>query len=372
MNRILLRLGYGYMALLTSFVLCDRADAQDKLREPLRQLVEGTRTDVLKHKIKAFSGLLEDENASLRRKGVLFFCDIQAKNVLLALLRSDDHVTLVIKNGLDVFGLEDISKLYEVAASRIPETVTTGGEGYTADLARALQLYRRTSAVLGAEFMAPKIPRHPIQGDLRSWWTEVLQNARIKRTFQSDLDTAVKYFEKPARPPNRRPGDTLEEQREALLKQLHSEELKDIVKAKIEWLRPEPAGEKEKRREAVLFFDDIKATGVLAALFHSENKDLKDLMVKECLDVFGVKDVVSLYEGAAVHAKGADANAAEVDLIHKLAKRTAQILRLESTAPKSATAEDVRAWWAQSVRDAQTRGIYQTEIDAALKYFEKK
>jgi hypothetical protein len=317
-----------------------------------------------------------------REEAILFFRDIQAKGVILSLVGSEDLQTecFAVAYCLDVFGIEDLVPLYEATLkSAKPKLVTPGSDGADGGYSTAEELCIRFSRILGLGLTAPGLPlgassaqgKNPIK-DIQSWWTETLKKAKSRGTYQRDLLPAVSYFANQSRVPMNPVVANLDQHQDIVLKQLKNDWIKRKLNAKMEWLRPEPAGEKKKRREAVLFLFDIKATGMIARLLHSENKDLKDLVLNECLEVFGVKDVVSLYEGAAAHAKGVNANAADIDVIHKLAKRTAQILRLEPTIPKSAKTEDVRAWWAQAVRDAQTSGIYNAEIDAALKHVAKE
>lgn len=378
----ILKLLVGYMSIgfITFFLdlLSSVAQAPTKrlaIDQEIQSLVKVSRTEKLKQLVSDNAVRLKGRNitdvASRNAfwNNIDFFYDIGAKDVLFALLMSSDREAkrYVSRECMGGFGIEDVVALYEAASVHAKNPLLQTDERFDGKSAIVHSLSVTTSRILG---LPPTVPKSHESSEIRLWWFDAIRTAKEKRTYQIDLQGAVKYFGKKPQPS--KAVDILEQQREALLKRLRNEAVKEMAKSNMQWLRPEPAGEKDRRREAVLFFYDIKAAGVLAALLYSENKDLKDLMVKECLNVFGVKDVVALYEGATAHAKGADANAADLALIHKLAKRTAQILRLEPTVPKSAKAEDVRAWWAQAVREAQTSGIYQAEIDAALKYFEKK
>lgn len=354
-----------------------------------------------------------NENASaLKRKGdniaawsnrteaIRFFYDIKAKRLLLVLLEGDDwsikgHLT---SQCLDLFRIEDMIAIYDIAVKAAPKLISDAGFGQ--ELAKRYGLInglqRRTVAILSLQgridmrFTDPDTvvgtPKH-----VRAWWLKALRTAKQKGTYQSPLDAALKYFEqeqKPVKTPHlkkpvagngsdakvgQRKINKVEIAIEALVKRLHSKNLKRMVQEHAKLFKVKDT---EKHEKAMLFFADIKAKGVLLALLASKDRDAHGYVIHHLMDRFTIDEVVGLYQAALAHARtppflNGDAAARQQWVVLKIALRTSKILRLKPGFPKTNAPTDIRNWWWQALRTAKANERGPSPLDRVLQALEK-
>lgn len=156
-----------------------------------------------------------------------------------------------------------------------------------------------------------------------------------------------------------------------LVKGLRTESLKKDVKVHAEMLR-----DKQRREEAILFFCDIKAKGVLLAIVAERRTGLDTNPLDDSLSLFSVEDLVGLYQAAASNSEVLDVPSDRVTAVRRtvvrnIAVRTAEILEIKPTYPKSNDFDDVRTWWIDTINTAKTRGVHQTTLNHVLEHVKK-
>jgi len=129
-----------------------------------------------------------------RAEAILFFVDMRAKGVLLALLRSDDRSArdFVADRCLGVFDVEDIPALYDIAVSLVPETIVGGGEEIAAREQIVRKLALATSRILGIEH----VPLTSFSREaVHDWWLAAIKKAEKAQEGRSGLERIRRHFE---------------------------------------------------------------------------------------------------------------------------------------------------------------------------------
>lgn len=183
------------LAALTS-ILClqPRAGIADSVDIELAKLERRLHTDSLKQAVTQHGRILKGADPISKRKSLLFFADLQAKDLLLACLVSDDPALAgyTATECLGVFGVSELPVLYKVAADLCPGTLMTGGDNIVARNAIVQRLALRTSEIL-------KIPHVWVKEytpeTVRDWWTNALNTAKSKG-YVSDVDAALRLIAK--------------------------------------------------------------------------------------------------------------------------------------------------------------------------------
>jgi len=160
----------------------------------VRSLLNELRTEKVKEAVRDSAKALKEGNEKAQHEAILFFYDIKAKSVLISVLRYDDWALkeYVIDNCFDIFEIEDVPTLYEIAISCVPVVRTTGGEKHAVRKNIIKKLSRGTSTIIGVEHSP--LSSFSREG-IRTWCINILQTAKRKDDYISDLDAVLKYFE---------------------------------------------------------------------------------------------------------------------------------------------------------------------------------
>ncbi len=131
-----------------------------------------------------------------QRHATLFFYDLRAKEVLMAALALEDGVArqTVLREGMDLFTVDDLPRLYRLAIShpKLPKTADDlEHETFMELLAR--EAFVRGISEHAAKLVGVKGPPFPglltaddvgplttTQSSLRHWWLKVLKEAKAK------------------------------------------------------------------------------------------------------------------------------------------------------------------------------------------------
>ena len=157
-------------------------------------LLKETRTESLRKVILANAEALGKDDAAVKRAATLFFCDVRAKHLLLAAMEYVDSETalLIATEAMPLWQIEDVPKLYEIAAS-LSKGVESGG---VQDAELAERMVRELAfGVCGVLNMSP--PERPASlsaADVRAWWVEALQMVSNAREPLFGARAALYYF----------------------------------------------------------------------------------------------------------------------------------------------------------------------------------
>ena len=112
------------------------------------------------------------------------------------------------------------------------------------------------------------------------------------------------------------------------MKGLRTESLKKEVKVHAQMLR-----DKERKEEAILFFCDIKAKGVLLAILAERRTGVGSFHLNDCLILLDVEDLVGLYEAAIGNSEvmvwyDGRLTGMRSEIVRRMADRAAAILQM--------------------------------------------
>ena len=380
-----LRVVWGLAFLVTHGACASyAADAKDPVVVAMKELLGTMKTAKAQGEVIAAWAALrvadDFEHAGKAKEGAIrYLCDIKAKRVLLAILRSDTQQSSVkmeaVSYSMGLFQPSDIPELYEIAimlnAIARRNTWATGPEEGS-----MLQITRRLCHMCGVKYKSvPNIQTNVSKKDITRAWLRYLQQAKTEAADARWSNVALRHA-------GRVPVIAKSAQ----------------VRQSVRWAEhaihgAETAVEREAprlrtaAREALAYVRDVRAKATLLRILSTHRQGwVRKYVAEKCLGVFTASDIPELYDAAmAAAVRGwsfADASprmdgGLESDIVCGVTRRACELLGVKyegwgNDVPPPRRPRYVRESWIEYLVRARQKGAPECPFEAAIKYIRKR